>query len=41
MTQALELLQLVKRNVSGRSNVELCKNQVVEIELRLSEGISK
>ena len=41
--QALELLQLAKRHVSGRNDVEQWRNQalaIANIELRLSEGIS-
>jgi len=43
MMQALELLRLTKRHVSGRSNNEQWKNQACSlaiIELRLSKGIS-
>jgi len=46
LMQALELLQLAKRHISGQSDVEQWKNQacsygIAIIELRLSERISK
>jgi len=44
MIWALELLRLVKRHISGRSNVEHSEEikpvAIATIELRLSEGIS-
>ena len=44
MKNALYILRYAKRHLSGRSNVEQCKNQARSLccfELRLSEGISQ
>jgi len=41
MMQALELLQLVKRHVYRRSDIEQKAVPIAIIKLRLSEGISK
>jgi len=41
MMHALELLQLVKRHISGRIGIEIKAAAIVIIELGLSEGISK
>ena len=45
MMQALELLRLGKRQVSGRSNVEKCKIKsiilvVIELHLLMSEPVT-
>ena len=44
MIQALELLRLMKKYISGRNDVEQCKTKpiaLVVIELHLSVGISQ
>ena len=44
MMHVLYALWLVKRHISGQSNVEQCRNQPVAtsiVEVRLAEGISE